>query len=161
MRPCSAGPVTGLRAAPCSWRPSYWWERCVAPLWRPSRLPVVLLALLALSGIGSGVVGPLMMSVAYQRVPQEVRGRVFGLLVACALAATPLGMLGAGVLLDRWGLTWSLVATGAVYLGVTLAPLVLRVWRQLDIPDPAMPQWDQAGGRAEGAVQVPVPASSH
>ncbi|WP_330261189.1 MFS transporter [Streptomyces sp. NBC_00539] len=133
--------------------------RCAALAAEPA--PVVLLALLALSGIGSGVVGPLMMSVAYQRVPQEVRGRVFGLLVACALAATPLGMLGAGVLLDRWGLTWSLVATGAVYLGVTLAPLVLRVWRQLDIPDPAMPQWDQAGGRAEGAVQVPVPASSH
>ncbi|MGW7194259.1 MFS transporter, partial [Streptomyces sp. NPDC054838] len=129
--------------------------RCAALAAEPA--PAALLVLLAVSGIGSGVVGPLMMSVAYQRVPQDVRGRVFGLLVACALAATPLGMLGAGVLLDHWGLTWSLMATGAVYLGVTLAPLVLRVWRQLDIPVPAGP----GAERAASAVPVPVPASSH
>ncbi|MFJ6722823.1 MFS transporter [Streptomyces sp. NPDC091259] len=129
--------------------------RCAALAAEPA--PGVLLALLALSGIGSGVVGPLMMSVAYERVPRDVRGRVFGLLVACALAATPLGMLGAGVLLDHWGLTWSLVATGAVYLGVTLAPLVLRVWRQLDIPVSAGPERE----RAKVAVAAPVPASSH
>ncbi|MFD2122926.1 MFS transporter [Streptomyces cirratus] len=133
--------------------------RCAALAAEPA--PAVLLALLALSGTGSGVVGPLMMSVAYQRVPQDVRGRVFGLLVACALAATPLGMLGAGVLLDRWGLTWSLVATGAVYLGVTLAPLVLRVWRQLDIPVPATPERDRAGAPVGGVVAAPVPVSSH
>ncbi|MFJ3922118.1 MFS transporter [Streptomyces sp. NPDC090022] len=96
--------------------------------------PAVLLGLLALSGIGSGIVGPLMMSVAYERVPGPVRGRVFGLLVASALAATPLGMLGAGLVLDHWGLTSTLLGIAVVYLGVTLAPLVFRVWRELDRP---------------------------
>ncbi|MFD9381415.1 MFS transporter [Streptomyces sp. NPDC059999] len=112
--------------------------RCAALAAEP-RVPV-LLAVLAVSGVGSGVVGPLMMSVAYQRVPEEMRGRVFGLLVACALAATPVGMLGAGLVLDAWGLVAALLGTGAVYLGVTLAPLVFSVWRELDVRAPAGPR---------------------
>ncbi|MFI8338825.1 MFS transporter [Streptomyces sp. NPDC085639] len=104
--------------------------RCAVLAAEP-RVPV-LLAVLAVSGIGSGVVGPLMMSVAYERVPEEVRGRVFGLLVAAALAATPLGMLGAGLVLDASGLVAALLGTGALYLAVTLAPLVFPVWRGLD-----------------------------
>ncbi|MFJ9338742.1 MFS transporter [Streptomyces sp. NPDC101733] len=105
--------------------------RCAALAAEP-RVPV-LLAALALSGIGSGIVGPLMMSVAFQRVPEEVRGRVFGLLVAAALAATPLGMLGAGLFLDARGLVPALLGTGALYLVVTLTPLVFPVWRELDV----------------------------
>ncbi|MYT26739.1 MFS transporter [Streptomyces sp. SID7760] len=104
--------------------------RCAALAAEPRA--TVLLAVLALSGIGSGIVGPLMMSVAYERVPAAVRGRVFGLLVAAALAATPLGMLGAGLALDAVGLVPALLGTGALYLAVTLAPLVFPVWRELD-----------------------------
>ncbi|MPY36481.1 MFS transporter [Streptomyces adustus] len=97
----------------------------------------VLLAGLVVSGIGSGVVNPLMMSVAYERVPQDVRGRVFGLVVACALAATPLGSLAAGALLDRLDLTAALVLFGGVYLAIALAPLAFPVWRELDGPRPS------------------------
>jgi len=98
-----------------------------------------LLSLLALSGLGSGALAPLLMSVAYERVPEKVRGRVFGMLTACALAATPLGMLGAGPVLDGWGLTPALLATGVVYLGVTLTPLVFPVWRELEVRPPRNP----------------------
>ncbi|NBM18192.1 MFS transporter [Streptomyces sp. GC420] len=96
-----------------------------------------LLAGLVVSGIGSGIVSPLMMAVAYERVPESVRGRVFGLVVACALAATPLGALGAGLLLDRVGLTGALVLFGGVYLAIALAPLLFAVWRELDGPRPS------------------------
>ncbi|RSS42640.1 MFS transporter [Streptomyces sp. WAC08241] len=106
--------------------------------------PWALLPLLALTGLGSGVLAPLMMSVAYERVPAAVRGRVFGMLTACALAATPLGMLAAGPVLDGWGVTRALVATGVVYLGVTVAPLVFPVWRELDAPpSPPAPNDDR------------------
>ncbi|WP_329214349.1 MFS transporter [Streptomyces sp. NBC_01485] len=112
--------------------------------------PWALLSLLALSGLGSGALAPLMMSVAYERVPEAVRGRVFGMLTACALAATPLGMLGAGPVLDGWGLTPALLATGVVYLGVTLTPLVFRVWRELDVPPPRnAPTADRSAPNAE------------
>ncbi|MFE2875045.1 MFS transporter [Streptomyces roseus] len=108
--------------------------RCAALAAEPPA--TVLLAVLALSGVGSGIVGPLMMSVAYERVPEAVRGRVFGLLVAAALAATPLGMLGAGLALDTAGLVPALLGTGALYLTVTLAPSVFPVWRELDSRGP-------------------------
>ncbi|QNP74889.1 MFS transporter [Streptomyces roseirectus] len=106
--------------------------RCVLLAQQPSS--VVLLAGLAVSGIGSGVVNPLMMSVAYERVPERVRGRVFGLVVACALAATPLGALTAGLLLDRLELTSALLVFAGVYLSIALAPLMFTVWRELDAP---------------------------
>ncbi|MGW1984042.1 MFS transporter [Streptomyces collinus] len=106
--------------------------------------PWALLSLLALTGLGSGVLGPLMMSVAYERVPEQVRGRVFGMLTACALAATPLGMLGAGPVLDAWGVAAALVAVGVVYLGVTVTPLVFPVWRELDmVSSPTTPSDDR------------------
>ncbi|WP_420010335.1 MFS transporter [Streptomyces collinus] len=106
--------------------------------------PWALLSLLALTGLGSGVLGPLMMSVAYERVPEQVRGRVFGMLTACALAATPLGMLGAGPVLDAWGVTAALVTVGVVYLGVTVTPLVFPVWRELDmVSSPETPSDDR------------------
>ncbi|MGW3322889.1 hypothetical protein [Streptomyces virginiae] len=93
----------------------------------------------ALYGIGSGIVGPPMMSVTYARVPEAVGGRVFGLLVAAAPAATPLGVLGAGLALDAAGLVPALLGTGALYLVVTLAPPVFPVWRKLDTRGPAEP----------------------
>ncbi|MFD9097765.1 MFS transporter [Streptomyces collinus] len=116
--------------------------RCVTLAVGPP--PWALLSLLALTGLGSGVLGPLMMSVAYERVPEQVRGRVFGMLTACALAATPLGMLGAGPVLDAWGVTAALVATGVVYLGVTVTPLLFPVWRELDmVSSPDTPSDDR------------------
>ncbi|MFF2191358.1 MFS transporter [Streptomyces sp. NPDC058157] len=126
--------------------------RCAALAAEPPA--AALLAVLALSGIGSGIVGPLMMSVAYERVPEAVRGRVFGLLVAVALAATPLGMLGAGLALDAAGLVPALLGTGALYLTVTLAPLVFPVWRQLDrrgVVERAEPSAEQKAPASVGA----------
>ncbi|MFB6809613.1 MFS transporter [Streptomyces sp. NPDC056387] len=126
--------------------------RCAALAAEPRA--TVLLAVLALSGIGSGIVGPLMMSVAYERVPEAVRGRVFGLLVAAALAATPLGMLGAGLALDAAGLVPALLGTGALYLTVTLAPLVFPVWRELDGRGPAERAEPPAGREPESPAPV-------
>ncbi|PWK74318.1 Na+/melibiose symporter-like transporter [Streptomyces sp. CG 926] len=128
--------------------------RCAALAAEPRT--AVLLAVLALSGIGSGIVGPLMMSVAYERVPEAVRGRVFGLLVAAALAATPLGMLGAGLALDAAGLVSALLGTGALYLTVTLAPLVFPVWRELDTRAPA--EHAEPPARREQGTPAPVGA---
>ncbi|MFE7312080.1 MFS transporter [Streptomyces sp. NPDC057555] len=101
--------------------------------------PALLLPTLVLSGLGSGMLTPVMMAVAYERVPKDLRGRVLGLVVACALAAMPLGTLAAGVLLDRTGLTTALLCFGAVYLIATLFPYAFPVWRAMDTRRPAEP----------------------
>ncbi|MEC3979354.1 MFS transporter [Amycolatopsis sp. H20-H5] len=94
--------------------------------------PVVLLIGLGVAGLGSGLLNPILLPVVYERVPEHLRGRVFSLLVAGALAVIPVGTLLAGVLLDGIGLTGVLLTFGAVYLVATTFPLVFRVWRQLD-----------------------------
>lgn len=94
--------------------------------------PVWLVPALALCGIGSGMLNPILLPVIYQRVPEHLRGRVLSLVVAGALAAMPVGTLLAGMLLDSVGLTGVLLVFGAVYLVVTSFPLVFGVWRELD-----------------------------
>ncbi|MEW2624084.1 MFS transporter [Streptomyces sp. NPDC048106] len=111
--------------------------------WAPP--PAVLLPALAVCGLGSGVLMPLMTTVAYQRVPERLRGRVFGLVVAGALAALPVGTLAAGLLLDRIGLTGVLAAFGCCYLVVMLFPLLFPVWRELDAGSPTADVVDPQG----------------
>src|SRR5205823_3882684 len=89
---------------------------------------------LGLTGLGSGLLNPILLPVIYGRVPEHLRGRVLSLLVAGALTAIPVGTLLAGVLLDGIGLTGVLLTFGLVYLVAALFPLVFRVWRQLDTP---------------------------
>jgi MFS family permease len=99
--------------------------------------PGWLLPALALCGFGSGMLNPILLPVIYQRVPENLRGRVLSLIVAGALAAVPVGTLLAGILLDGIGLTGVLVAFGAAYLVATSFPVVFRVWRELDaVPEP-------------------------
>jgi MFS family permease len=100
--------------------------------------PVWLLPAMAVSGLGSGMLNPILLPVIYQRVPENLRGRVLSLVVAGALAAMPVGTLVAGVLLDGIGLTGVLLAFGGVYLVATSFPVVFRVWRELD----AVPEGD-------------------
>ncbi|MEU5084232.1 MULTISPECIES: MFS transporter [Streptomyces] len=130
--------------------------RCVLLAQEPT--PALLLGGLAVSGIGSGIVNPLMMSVAYERVPEAVRARVFGLIVACALAATPLGALAAGVLIDRLDVPSALLVFAGVYGTIALAPLMFPVWRELDAsrpdgscPDPVGQAAGEQGAEAREA----------
>ena len=86
-------------------------------------LPLAVAAL-ALAGLGSGPVNPLVFTVLQERVPAQVRGRVFGVVMGTALAAAPVGMAGAGLLIEAAGLpaTLALVAAGfLVVAGVTFA----------------------------------------
>ncbi|WP_410657727.1 MFS transporter [Amycolatopsis sp. lyj-112] len=98
--------------------------------------PVVLLAGLVVTGIGAGAMNPILLPVVYERVPEAFRGRVLSLLVGGVLAATPLGSMAAGLLLDGIGLVGALTAFGGLYLIATTFPVIFRVWRGLDDPAP-------------------------
>jgi MFS family permease len=106
------------------------------PLWALAALPSLPLAVaaLALAGLGSGPVNPLVYTVLQERVPAALRGRVFGTILGTALVAAPLGMAGAGVLLETIGLRPTLALIAAGFLGVAGATLISPAFRTLDQP---------------------------
>ncbi|MEU9705113.1 MFS transporter [Streptomyces sp. NPDC047981] len=91
-----------------------------------------LLVVLAAGGFGAGVLNPILATVAYETVPDELRSRVSGVNTAAVLLATPLGGLVAGQLVEGAGLTTALVAFGGIYFLATLAPMVFPSWRGMD-----------------------------
>ncbi len=65
-------------------------------------LPVFVAAGFVL-GLGWGPMNPLLNSLVQTRVPAHVQGRVYGVQTALFYAAPPIGMLLAGVGVERWG----------------------------------------------------------
>ena len=94
----------------------------------------VLLALVALCGVGAGPVNPLIATVYQERVPAGMRGRVFGLRSAVAMAAAPLGVLLGGVVIERWGLTVLFGAQGALLVASIVWMLASPQFRALAAP---------------------------
>ncbi|MGY3682455.1 MFS transporter [Streptomyces sp. TE33382] len=95
-------------------------------------LPLAVTMLLG--GIAGGVLNPILTTVTYERVPEELRSRVSGALTAGCELAMPVGGLAAGLLVEVFGVTGALLAMGGVYLLATLSPLVFPVWRTMDRP---------------------------
>ncbi len=99
----------------------------------------VLLVAKTLAGISSGPLNPVIDTVFFERVPDGLRGRVFGVVSASAWLAMPLGVLVAGPAIEWAGLRATLVVTGALYLGVVLATMKLPSLRGLDDRVPVQP----------------------
>jgi MFS family permease len=110
---------------------------CGAPVYLVVLLdlpPVALVALVGLCYVGFGPINPVVAAVKYERIPPEVRGRVFSAFTAATGAATPLGLVLAGTLLDVVGLVGTVAFMGSLSLLVTLCPVVFPVWRQMQAP---------------------------
>ncbi|MBT2445391.1 MFS transporter [Streptomyces sp. ISL-36] len=117
---------------------------------------VPLLATMAAAGLGAGVLNPILTTVAYERVPDELRSRVSGVTTAGVLLTTPLGGLAAGQLIERAGLVTALLALGAVYFLATLSPMVFPSWREMNTAADASadPPTDTATDTAPGATEA-------
>jgi MFS family permease len=92
----------------------------------------VLVAATALSGLAAGALNPILATVELERVPEHLRGRVFGLLNAGAWAGVPFGALLGGVAADTIGLAVAFGIVAAVYVAVTLTPLAGGSWRLME-----------------------------
>ncbi|MFD0429282.1 MFS transporter [Streptomyces zhihengii] len=93
---------------------------------------VPLAATMAVGGLGAGMLNPILTTVMFERVPEELRSRVMSVSTAGVLMTTPLGGLAAGQLIERSGLATALLVMGGLYLLATLAPAVFPAWRELD-----------------------------
>ncbi|MEV7088715.1 MFS transporter [Streptomyces sp. NPDC093085] len=87
---------------------------------------------MALGGFAAGVLNPILTTVIYERVPDALRSRVSSVTTAGVELTMPLGGLGAGLLVERAGLTGALLTLGGIYLLATLSPLVFPAWRTME-----------------------------
>ncbi|MFC9700134.1 MFS transporter [Streptomyces sp. NPDC056943] len=113
-----------------------------------------LLVTMAAAGFGVGVLNPILTTVMYEQVPDALRSRVMGASTAGVLLTTPLGGLAAGFLVERAGLTPTLLGIGALYFLTTLAPLVFPAWRAMDTRPP---EDIPAGSVSSSGPSTPVP----
>lgn len=91
-----------------------------------------IIAAFALLGLASGPLNPIIMTVMQERVPAEMRGRVFGTMTAGAYLAVPLGMLLAGYMIEWKGVSTTLLVQAGIYLVITLSLLINPGLREMD-----------------------------
>ncbi|HET7193512.1 MAG TPA: MFS transporter [Nocardioides sp.] len=96
-----------------------------SPLW-------AVLAVAVAGGFAAGFINPILGAVIYERIPAPLVGRVTSLTTAMCFALMPLGGLLGGLLVSSWGLTTAMLAIGAAYFLVTMAPAVDPAWRAMD-----------------------------
>jgi MFS family permease len=107
----------------------------------------VLVAITALAGLAAGSINPILGTVELERVPEHMRGRVFGLVNAGAWAGVPFGALLGGIAADTIGLDWAFGIIAIAYTAVTLTPLLGGSWRQMERrPSPSARVHDHCGG---------------
>ena len=92
----------------------------------------VLVGAFALGGLIGGPINPLYSTVIQEHTPRQMRGRVFGVLTALAMAGIPLGAALGGFLVEGIGLRLTVLGMGAVYLAVTLCMFFNPAMREMD-----------------------------
>jgi MFS family permease len=104
------------------------------PLWVLATLPSFPVAVAATfaMGLAAGPINPVLMTVIQERIPADMRGRVFGTLSAGAYLAIPLGMLLAGYMVEWVGLRSTLLGLAAAYAVVTASMFVNPAFRGMD-----------------------------
>ena len=83
------------------------------------------------SAIASGPLNPLLVTVRHERIPVELRGRVFSTFSAISQVAAPMGMLVAGFAIEHFGLRGTIagiaVASQLVAIGMVFVPALHRL----------------------------------
>jgi MFS family permease len=87
---------------------------------------------MALFGLASAPLNPIINTVYYERVPPRMRGRVLGLSTAAAYATMPAGALTAGLAIEAIGVGNLLLVTGLCYLAITSAGLLVPAFREME-----------------------------
>ena len=95
-------------------------------------LPVVLLGQFV-SGIAAGPINPVLSTIEYERIPPNMRGRVFGTITAGAWMAMPLGVLLGGYAIEWAGLVPTLLVVGGCYLVTTVSLAFNPVLKEMDV----------------------------
>jgi MFS family permease len=85
--------------------------------------------------IGAGPLNPIIGAVEFERIPQNMRGRVFGAVQAGAWLAMPLGMLLGGALIEGLGTTVVLIGLTITYFVVTVSMAFIPAMKEMNKKD--------------------------
>lgn len=118
---------------------TFWVLVTMPPLW-------VIVASIVVNALFLEPANPLSMTIAQERIPAAMRGRVFGAAAAIGAGTLPLGMVVYGWLLEAIGLQTTLFILASVNLALPLLMLLMPGFRHLDRP-PAV-----AGVHTDGPV---------
>ena len=94
----------------------------------------VLIAWQIIAGLAIAPINPLIDTIIQERIPVEMRARVFGTINAGVLAGIPLGTVVSGYLATWIGLQMTLIVIGTVYLATTLSLLLNPALRKMEKP---------------------------
>jgi predicted MFS family arabinose efflux permease len=91
----------------------------------------VLMGALFIAGVMGGPLNPLLVTIRHERVPLALRGRVFGTFSAISMAATPLGIVLAGYLIEATSWHATVLALAVCYQAVGIGMLFVRAFHDM------------------------------
>jgi MFS family permease len=94
----------------------------------------LVLGAMVVRGFGAGPLNPIISTVEQERIPAEMRGRVFGLIGASAWLMIPAGRVVGGYAIEGIGLPVTVLALASAYTIVTISMLFIPAFRQFDGP---------------------------
>ena len=92
----------------------------------------LLIAWNVIAGLAISPINPILRTVMQERIPVEMRARVFGTIGAGAMAGIPLATFASGYIVSWIGLQATLIAMGTLYLLTTLSLLVNPALRKME-----------------------------
>ena len=92
----------------------------------------VLIVTTLISSIGAGPLNPIIGAVEFERIPPNMRGRVFGAVTAGAWIAMPLGMLLGGVLTETYGTFPMMIGLAITYFITTLSMAFIPAMKEMN-----------------------------
>lgn len=113
--------------------------------------PAWLIAARALAGAGAALVMPSTLSILTAGFPPAHRGRAVGVWAGVAGSGAVLGILGAGLLLERW--SWLSVFVGLTVAGAVLAALACTIAESRQREHPPV-DWVGAGAVAVAVAAI-------
>jgi len=122
----------------------YWLFAFEWPFWTM----VVVLATLSILG---GAVNPLLVTVRMERIPPELRGRVFATTSAIAMGMQPVGIVSGGALVEWAGLRTAVLVLAGLSSAIGVVIFLMPIWKRLDDTRPertaiAAPPGDESPG---------------
>jgi MFS family permease len=91
----------------------------------------LLVVVHAFAGLAAGGLNPLIRTIMQERVPAEMRARVFGTMTAGVLVGVPLGTFASGYVVAGIGFEYTLLLMGTLYFLTTASLLINPALRKM------------------------------